>query len=121
MVERKPVSVNWQTLFVFIPFVDLWAAYRIQRLRWYLLVFAVGFGIAQFALSSAINDSITTSIMMQDSMMNFQQDPELDALFSSDVFVVLVIAEIIEFAVRIYLIRRWSKEWNFKIRGYFSG
>ena len=121
MVERKAVSVNWQTLFVFIPFVDLWAAYRIEKLRWYLLIFLVGFGIVQFSISAAINDTITSSIMMQNSMMNFEQDPELQELFASDMFVILIIAEIIEFAARIYFIRRWSKEWNYKIRGYFGG
>lgn len=120
MVERKTVNVNWQTLFVFIPFVDMWAVYRIEKLRWYLLIFAVGFGIIQFFLSASINDSITGSIILQHNMMNFQQDSKFDELFNSEFFIVLVIVEIIEFVARIYFIRRWSKDWNFKINRYFS-
>jgi len=39
MVEKKPVNVNWQMVFVLIPFLDLYASYRIQKLRLWLLIF----------------------------------------------------------------------------------
>ena len=119
MVERKPVSVNWQTLFVLVPFVDLWATYRIQKLRLYLLIFAVGFGLIQFLISATVNDPFVFTVM-QDDMTNFEQDPQMEDLLTSDVLAIIIIIEIIEFIARIYLIRRWSGEWNFKVRGYFG-
>ena len=90
MVEQKPVSVNWQTLFILIPIIDLWAAYRIEKLGLYILFiiamivigFIVGFveGILFFGMSD---------------------------FFSWMVFLGGVVASI-------YLIRKWSEEWNKK-------
>jgi len=54
MVEKKPVSVNWQMIFVLIPFLDLYASYRIQKLRLWLLIFGVGFSIATILLNYAM-------------------------------------------------------------------
>ena len=54
MVKQKPVNVNWQTVFVFIPILDLWAFYSVQKLRMALLIFLVGFGAAAIALNFAI-------------------------------------------------------------------
>ena len=45
MVEKKPVSVNWQMVFSVIPCLDLYASYRIQKLRLWLLIFWVA-GVA---------------------------------------------------------------------------
>jgi len=61
MVEKKPVSVNWQTLFILLPIIDLWAAYRVEKLGLYILLiialavvgFIVGFveGFLFFGMS----------------------------------------------------------------------
>jgi hypothetical protein len=32
------VNENWQTVFAIIPFVNLWAAYRIKKLRMFLFI-----------------------------------------------------------------------------------
>lgn len=50
MVKKEPVSVNWQTLFILIPIVDLWASYRVEKLRLYLLIFYLGFGLGSIVL-----------------------------------------------------------------------
>ena len=36
--NKKSVSVRWQMLFAVIPFVYFWAAYRIKKLRKFLLI-----------------------------------------------------------------------------------
>jgi len=61
LVTQKPVSVNWQTLFILIPIIDLWAAYRVEKLGLYILLiialavvsFIVGFveGFLFFGMS----------------------------------------------------------------------
>ena len=32
MVKQEPVSIKWQIVFMFIPFVSIWAYYRIEKL-----------------------------------------------------------------------------------------
>jgi len=103
MVKQNPVSVNWQTVFVFIPFVDLWAAYRIQKLRMYLLIFLVGFGIAAMLLLFASFGTVNF----------FMEDPEV--LYSNSLYIGGNIGmTLIQFALQVYLIRKWSKQWNKK-------
>ncbi len=100
MVKQEPVSVNWQTLFVIIPIVDLWASYRIQKLRMFLLIFLVGFGGA----------SIIIEITMAGGIDSFDQD--MDSFPGMmPVYIALMVAQ---FALAIILIRKWSKEWNAK-------
>jgi len=44
-MEKKPVSVKRQTIYAFIPYVNIWAFYRIQKLRKFILV-SIGVGLA---------------------------------------------------------------------------
>lgn len=103
MVEQKPVSVNWQTLFVFIPFVDLWASYRIQKLRMFLLIFLVGFGIGSTLILIAV---FGVEVFFMEDVDEFSSNFTLIG-----VHIGLTIAQ---FALAVYLIRKWSKEWNKK-------
>jgi len=103
MVKQKPVSVNWQTLFVFIPILDLWAFYSVQKLRMALLIFLVGFGAAAIALNFAILGSDAFLV----------EDP--DVIYSNSAYIGSTIGlSIAQYALAIYLVRKWSKEWNKK-------
>ncbi len=103
MVKQKPVSVNWQTVFVFIPILDLWAFYSVQKLRMALLIFLVGFGAAAIAIQFAILGSDAFLV----------EDPDL--IYSNTAFIGSSIGlTIAQYALAIYLIRHWSKEWNKK-------
>ena len=90
MVEKEPVSVNWQTLFILIPIIDLWAAYRVEKLGLYILLIialaVVGFivGFVEGFLFFGMSD-----------------------FFSWIVVLVGVV-------ISILLIRSWSTEWNEK-------
>jgi len=44
-VDRKTYSVKIQIILAIIPIVDLWASYRIMKLRLWLLIMYLGFGI----------------------------------------------------------------------------
>ena len=83
--QNKAVSVRWQMLFAVIPFVYFWAAYRIKKLRKFLLIW-----IGLIGLSFLI-----------DFLVPFP--------FST------VISLVIEIPILIYYIRKWSIEWNNKI------
>jgi len=103
MVKQKPVNVNWQTVFVFIPILDLWAFYSVQKLRLALLIFLVGFSAAAMA--------IVFATLGPDGFM--VEDP--DEIYSNSAYIGSSIGlTIAQYALAVYLIRKWSKEWNKK-------
>ncbi|MGI0026605.1 MAG: hypothetical protein ACREAD_02040 [Nitrosopumilaceae archaeon] len=85
MVIKEPVNVNWQTLFAFIPFVSIWAFYRIEKLRKGLVIGLICLGIGmvlQFLLPWPFG-------IMSELSVNIP--------------------------VFIHFIRKWSKEWNYNL------
>ena len=83
MVKQEPVSIRRQTVYALLPFLDLYAAYKIQKFRWYfVIIFTIG-----IALSVVLNH-----------LLPFPYN--------------LAVEIPIELVVSVYLIRRWSKEWN---------
>src|SRR5213593_4532461 len=64
MPANRKVSVAWQIIFTFIPILNLWAFYRIKKLRKYFLyiivpMIAVSIGIAVYISSKT--DSVEAS------------------------------------------------------------
>ena len=102
MVEKKPVSVNWQSLFILIPIVDLWASYRVQKLRLYLLIFYLGFGLGGVALEYAM---FPEYFMSDEYLYSDDFGPE-------GYWQVWIAVTIAGFALAVIMIRRWSKKWN---------
>ena len=85
LVEHKPVNVNWQTLFCILPYIWIFAFYRIEKLRIGIVIaFGVGFV------------SVLWSILVP---------------FPYGLLGNLVIS----IGVPIYFIRKWSREWNERI------
>ena len=100
-VERKPFSVTRQMIMVIFPILDLWATYRIQKLRWYLLIFLLGFGIFWIAVDWAMYGETF-----------WDEDANIFAEKSSTIIFILVAIQII---VAMIVIRKWTIEWNSKI------
>ncbi|MGD8708241.1 MAG: hypothetical protein PVI88_06120 [Nitrosopumilaceae archaeon] len=109
MPAKGPVSILWQILFVvFVPILDLWAFYRIKKLRRYLLFvylpqLIIGGIITGFILSAVFEDNSL------DRLENFSNDLQGNDL-------ILVVSNIIlglGFTIfSIYLIATWSEKWN---------
>jgi len=104
MVAKGPVSVNLQSIFMFIPIVDLWAAYRIQKLRKFLLVI-ICFAVVVIPLDIMLfpND------FWGDSSSNILEFSYGD-LYARNGFDLAV--QLIVIGIQIILIRKWSKKWN---------
>ncbi len=101
-VERKSYSVTKQMIMVIFPILDLWATYRIQKLRWYLLIFLLGFGIFWTVVDWA---------MYGDEF--FDEDAPL---FADTASVIIFIVEVaIQVIIAMIVIRKWTIEWNSKI------
>jgi len=103
MVEKKPVNVKWQMLFVLIPFLDLYASYRIQKLRLWILIFGVGVSIAAILLNYALF-----------GMDHFDWDNKIKP-WDPDTMYFHISATIVILVSAVYVIRRWSISWNEKV------
>jgi len=94
--KREPVSVNWQTVFMFIPIVWIYALIRIEKLRLGLVYFIpLNFGT-----------SILGGVFIG---MPDEGDSALGVLILVSIGLGIIISGIV---VMIKLIRKWSREWN---------
>ncbi|KAG2473460.1 MAG: conserved membrane protein of unknown function [Nitrosopumilales archaeon] len=106
MAKKEPVSVNWQTLFILIPVMDLFAAYRVEKLRLYLLIFYVGITLG--------------SVILQMSLV--PEDSFSDEFFDSGDFYpesyweIGIAILLISYGLAVVLIRKWSRGWNEKLK-----
>jgi len=107
------VSLTRQTIYAFIPILDLYAAYHIKKLRWYLLIM----------IATGIVIGTITSVIAPESQ---EYDPERLVSFDGNIdwgyailgenpglsLAIIIANQAISLAIAVYIIRRWSKEWN---------
>ena len=92
--------------------MDLYVAYHIKKLRWYLLII-LAVGLAMGMVSSVINpmDEIDETRIISEN-----QEIDWNYVFLGDnpeaAIASFVINQGVVIAVAIFLIRRWSKKWN---------
>jgi uncharacterized membrane protein len=108
MADKKPVNVNWQTLFILIPIIDLWATYRIEKFRVYFLVFWVGAGIVE----TVVLWTVMGESYWADEGMYFLND-----LTGLSIQIPMMV---VHAGISVYFIRVWSKEWNSKLSSVSS-
>lgn len=98
MVKQKSVTVAWQVVFMFIPFVGLWAFYRIQKLRLSLLII-IGIDIIAVMIIARTFD-FTGSLT---------EIPDVSSYYISS-----IVVSIATQLLAIYLVVTWSRSWNRK-------
>ena len=109
MPARGKVSILWQIVFVvFIPILDLWAFYRIQKLRKYLLYVyvpqvVVGLIVVVFFISMAFEENGMQKVT--EFSDNLNENELLLTITSTVIGLGLTIFSI-------YLIATWSERWN---------
>ncbi len=107
MPAKGKVSLTIQTIYCMIPFLDVYAAYRVKQLRKYLLIM-----ILLVIIPVTIADKILFPI---DRMASFEEFLQFLALYygvDTNHFVFSVATWAGTILVAIYLVRRWSKKWN---------
>ena len=106
MVKNEPVSLTRQTIYCLIPVLDMYAAYKVKRLRKYLvimmLVVAVPVSIADYILFPHEIDAWEGFV----NVMTYYYDVDTNQ------FVFSIAVQIGTILFAIFLIRRWSKQWN---------
>lgn len=104
IIATKPVSLFWQT--VFAIFIDVFAFYRIQKLRRYLLI---------VVLPSVL---ITTPISTLATDLNCIPDWWLFFIYDTctplgpQIINGIIYGGFLVFSI--YLVRKWSMQWNKK-------
>ena len=115
MVKQEPVNINHQMILSVIPWVGLYAFYRVQKLRRYLLIMItasiIGYSIILGVLFGTMvqNNSPEEMRNIYQTFMEYSQSLSLNATL-------IIISALVD----IYLIRRWSKKWNEKLEFGFS-
>ena len=101
MAKKKPVNLTIQTIYIFIPILSLIALYRVEKLRWGILI-AILFSLVGWSIdfSFGVDD---------DAFVNFFISGA-NTLYGI-LYLILIATQV---AVFIYLIRKWSREWNNK-------
>ena len=105
MVKDEPVSLTCQTIYCIIPILDIYAAYRVKRLRKYLIIMIL----------VGIPVSIADSVIFPDTDKTFDGFLQfLTFYYGTDTnhFAVSIVIWIGTVLLAIYLVRRWSKQWN---------
>ena len=95
MVEQKPVTIKWQIIFTFIPFLNLYAFYKIQKLRLFLCFFM------PISITSRFVDAAFSTQMLT-----------LTTLYLSIILTILFSG--LAIGLSIWFVLKWSKQWNEK-------
>ncbi len=107
MPAKGKVSLTIQTICCMIPFLDVYAAYHVKRLRKYLLIM-----ILLVVIPVTIADEVLFPI---DRMASFEEFLQFLALYygvDTNHFVFSIATWVGTVLVAIFLVRRWSKQWN---------
>ena len=114
MPAKGPVSILWQIVFaVFIPIADIWAFYRIKKLRKAIL----------YITFPSLGLMVMVLVPMASIMVEAGGDPEKidqmseDLALDAGLSVMSIVASIGSIGILIwiiYLIATWSEQWNKK-------
>ena len=103
MVKDEPVSLMRQTIYCFIPILDIYAAYRVKVLRKYMIIMIL----------VGIPVSIADSVIFPDTDKTFDGFLQFLTFYygiDTNHFVASIIIWMGTVLLAIYLVRRWSKQ-----------
>ena len=106
MPAKGKVSLPIQTIFCMIPILDMYAAYRIKKLRKYLLIIILVIAIPVSIASSVFLPSDDASIEGFTNFLIFYYGVD------DNKFIFSITVQIGTVLFAMFLIRRWSKQWN---------
>ncbi len=105
MPADGPVNVTRQSIYAAIPILDMYSAYHIKRLRVYLALMILAIVIPQTVIEIAVFGSFldigdTFAVLLHPESEKFHQGTYVVSWM------------VLGIALSVYLIRRWSMQWN---------
>ncbi len=107
MPAKGKVSLRIQTICCMIPYLDMYAAYRIKRLRKYLLIM-----ILLVAIPVTIADEVLFPMVKIVSFEKFLEFLTFYYGVDTNHFGFAIATLVGTVFVAIFLVRRWSIKWN---------
>lgn len=115
MVKNEPVSLLRQTIYCIIPILDIYAAYRVTRLRKYLVIMIpIGFALGM------VDSTLFPLPPVDENLDNMEISDMFFYGYDSNHFIALIFEQAGLILLAIFLVRRWSKHWNQKFKGSTS-
>ena len=117
MPAKGPVSLTRQTIYCFIPIMNWYAAYNIKKFRKYLLI-AITVELSLGAMYASLIPEYDKSGINKGAISEDINDLEInwiEIIFRTDHpsgLPILLLIIISEYSVTVFLIRRWSNQWN---------
>jgi hypothetical protein len=117
MPAKGLVSLTRQTIYCFIPIMNWYAAYNIRKFRKYLLI-AIIVELSLGAIYASLIPEYNISGINKGAISEDIDDLEInwaEMVFRTDhpsglpIFLLILI---IEYSVTVFLIRRWTNQWN---------
>ena len=105
MSEKKSVNITLQIILAVFPVLDILASYKIQKLRWGLLIFwAGGAAVQAFQFFLFFGEEFYVTFGEFEARL-----PESVILLTA-LFVIL----------KVVVMRKWSRKWNESLLGFKS-
>lgn len=118
MPAKGRVSIGWQIVFAIISPVNLWAFYRIKRLRLFVLyVMVPSIAISSIVIAGVFYEMGNPEIIEEypePSLPSYMTpiEPQVGK-FNTGKYMMLNLASSIGLTVlSVYLIVKWSRQWN---------
>ncbi|MHA7647977.1 hypothetical protein [Nitrosopumilus sp. S4] len=114
MPATGKVSLTRQTIYCFIPILDLYSAYKIKKLRWFLLVI-LGLGLTLSTIFGNLNpieddEEYAKKLLTPKMEINWEYAILGENPLLSIISIIVMDGAI--YGTKVYVIRRWSKSWN---------
>jgi hypothetical protein len=112
MPASGPVNILRQTIYCFVPVLDLYAAYHIKKLRMYMLIMILT-GLAMSVVGEVINPSgLSEQPMTPGDELNLDLGKVMFGPNPETSIAIMIADTAIAYIIAIYFIRKWSRKWN---------
>lgn len=111
MVKQEPVNLTHQMILSVIPVVNFYAFYRIQKLRMFFLVSVVVY-ICAIILLTGLNFVMLFLFGTEENLATYTGVISSLDTPPSQIIIITIIS-----LISLYLVRRWSKQWNKHLDG----
>ena len=102
MRKKEPVSIKRQTIYALVPFLDLYAAYKVRKfILYFTIIVPVTIGVS-YALEGVFPISDIDRLTLE----------AFSALSYNSIATCAI-----TIPIAVYLIRKWSKKWNEQFSG----
>ena len=101
MRKKEPVSIKRQTVYALVPFLDLYAAYKVRKfILYFTIIVPITIGVS-YALEMVFPISDIGRLTLE----------TFSALSYNSIATCAI-----TIPIAVYLIRNWSKKWNEKLK-----